>query len=184
MASSRIPTRLVYCVDGTFCNPDGITGRGHGSIGNVYQIHASVKKGHYFDKDTKKMSNREQIYEPGVGSAVDSNFYEKAKAGAFGKGYKDVIRRVYKKCCTLEDTDEVWLFGFSRGAYIVRAVAGLLHHIGALQSDEGGFDSAYSKTLERFVRVDNRSDLGLSQVDQKISRLPSQPFCPPLAFAR
>jgi len=67
------------------------------------------------------------------------NFFDEAKAGASGHGYKNIKRRVYKKCCTLEESDKIWLFGFSRGAFIVRAVAGLLHHIGALQSDEQDF---------------------------------------------
>ena len=85
-------------------------------------------------------------------------------SGAQGKGFKSIIRRVYKRCCSLQETDQVWLFGFSRGAYIVRAVAGLLHHIGALQSVERDFDNMYEKALKRYVSTDIRSDLGLGQV--------------------
>ncbi|KAL8783816.1 MAG: hypothetical protein Q9213_004362 [Squamulea squamosa] len=162
MASSGLPTRLIYCVDGTYCTPDGTHPRGRGNISNVYRIYASVKKG-YCVNDDKKEFNQEKVYEPGLGSADNLNLLEKAKAGASGKGYKEIIRRVYKKCCTLNDTDEVWLYGFSRGAYIVRAVAGLLHHIGALQSVEKDFDSVYPQALKRYVRADNRSELGLGQ---------------------
>ena len=164
MASSSIPTRLIYCVDGTYCNPDGNERPSHGNISNVYRIYASIKRGLCFDGGANKMFNQEKIYEPGIGSADDLSLLEKVKAGASGKGYKEIIRRVYQKCCTLDKTDEVWLFGFSRGAFIVRAVAGLLHNIGALQADESVFESAYSKALRRYSKAGNRSDLGLGQV--------------------
>ena len=174
MASSRIPTRLVYCVDGTYCTPDGTDRGGHGNITNVYRIYASVKKEQCFDESTKTWFNQDKKYEPGIGSADEINFWEKAKAGVSGKGYKDIIRRVYKKCCTLESTDEVWLFGFSRGAYIVRAVAGLLHHIGVLQSVERDFDSVYDEVLKKYVKAENRSEVGTGQVSQENVVLRSQ----------
>jgi len=183
MAYPKIPTRLIYCVDGTYCTPDGTNHRGHGNISNVYRIYASIKKGRCCDENTKQEFNQEKFYEQGIGSADDLKFFDKAKAGASGQGYKDIIRRVYKKCCTLEESDEVWLFGFSRGAYIVRAVAGLLHHIGALLSVEQDFDSVYPKALQQYVSTDNRRELGLGQVSQKISRLLSQPFRPSLRTA-
>lgn len=171
MASSKIPTRLIYCVDGTYYMPDGTDRRGHGNISNVYRIYASIKKGRCFDEEIKKEFNQEKFYESGIGSADDLKFFDKAKAGVSGQGYKDIIRRVYKKCCTLEESDEVWLFGFSRGAFIVRAVAGLLHHIGALQSDEQDFDNVYPEALKQYVSTDNRPEHGLGQVSQKTSRL-------------
>ncbi|KAL8724974.1 MAG: hypothetical protein Q9166_007648 [cf. Caloplaca sp. 2 TL-2023] len=157
MASS--PTRLIICVDGTYCTPDGTKPPGNGNVSNVYRIYASVKSGPCFDG-----FKQEKEYEPGIGSADDINFFDKAKAGVFGKGYKDLIRTVYKRCCSLEETDEVWLFGFSRGAYIVRAVAGLLHHIGVLQSSKNDFDSAYAKVLRDYVKVENRLEIGKGQL--------------------
>jgi len=102
-----------------------------------------IKKGRFLHEEIKKEFNQETFNESRIGSTDDLNFFDKAKAGASGQGYKFIIRRVYKKCCTLEESDEVWLFGFSRGAFIVRAVAGLLHHIGALQSDEQDFNNVY-----------------------------------------
>lgn len=176
MASSRIPTRLIYCVDGTYCTPDGTDRRGHGNISNIYRIFASVKKGRCFDEVIKKEFSQEKIYEEGVGSADDLNFFDKAKAGALGKGYKDIIRRVYKRCCTLEESDEVWLFGFSRGAFIVRAVAGLLYHIGALPPDEQDFDHVYPEAIKKYVSTDKRTELGLGRVSPKTPRLFPWPF--------
>ncbi len=102
--------------------------------------------------------------ESGIGSADDLNFFDKAKAGASGQGHKIIKRRAYKKCCILEESDEVWLSGFSRGAFIVRAVAGLLHHFGALQSDEQDFNNVYPQATKQYVSTDNRPEHGLGQV--------------------
>lgn len=40
------------------------------------------------------------------------------------------------------------MFGFSRGAFIVRAVAGMLQHLGALRLDEIGFDTKFKDGLK------------------------------------
>lgn len=172
MASSKIPTRLICCVDGTYCTPDGTSRRGHGNISNVYRIYASVKNGLCFDEHTNQEFIQEKYYEEGIGSADDLNFFDKLKAGARGKGYKHMIRRIYQKCCTLEQTDEVWFFGFSRGAYIVRAVAGLLDHLGALQTNEQGFNHAFAKAVKQYVSTDNGSDVGPGKVSHEKARMP------------
>lgn len=45
--------------------------------------------------------------------------------------------------------NEIWLFGFSRGAYVVRAVASLLHHIRALTSAGNlDFDKDFKHALQ------------------------------------
>ena len=65
----------------------------------------------------------------------------------------------------MDAKDEIWLYGFSRGAYIVRAVAGLLHHIGSLKSAGGSqFEKEYSDALKVYSDLKNRSNLGLGQV--------------------
>lgn len=183
MASSEIPTRLIYCVDGTYCTPDGTHHPSYGNISNVYRIWACIKKGRCFDKESKKEFNQEKHYEAGLGSADDIKLLDKATAGMIGKGYQDSIRRVYRECCRLKQSDEVWLFGFSRGAFVVRAVAGLLHHIGVLQSDEQDFDKMYLQALKKYVSADNRPEPGPGQVSLKTSRsLPSH-FRSPHPFA-
>ncbi|KAL9611274.1 MAG: hypothetical protein Q9167_004071 [Letrouitia subvulpina] len=89
-ASSRIPTRLIYCVDGTYCTPDGTDRRSHDNINNVYRIYASVKRGLCHDESTKKNFNQEKIYEEGIGSADDINFFKKAKAAWFVGAHIDM----------------------------------------------------------------------------------------------
>ena len=165
MASSKPPTRLICCVDGTYCTPDGPRGLGQGNISNVYRICASVKVGRCLDEISQKEFIQEKIYEDGIGSADNIGRFEKVKAGILGHGYKAIIQRVYERCCLLEATDEVWLYGFSRGAYICRAVAGLLCNIGSLQSaGTHRFESEYSKSLEAYENPEKRAVIGPGQV--------------------
>ena len=166
MASSKPPTRLICCVDGTYFTPDGSDGKGHGNITNVYRIYASIKTGKCFDKITQKEYIQEKIYEPGIGSANELSQYDKTRAGVWGTGFEKIIRRIYENCSKLDANDEIWLYGFSRGAYIVRAVAGLLHWIWALQSaGSEGFEAEFSKALRFYVdNKEQRSRSGPGQV--------------------
>lgn len=169
MASSKPPTRLICCVDGTYFTPDGSDGKGHGNITNVYRIYASVKTGKCFDKITGKEYFQRKIYEQGIGSTDDLNLYDKTRAGVWGIGFGKIIRKIYEECSQLDADDEIWLYGFSRGAYIVRAVAGLLHWIWALQSaGSDRFEAEFSKALRFYVdHKEQRSRSGPGQVSQK-----------------
>ena len=82
--------------------------------------------------------------------------------GVFGVGYQDQIRQVYEGCCTfgIHPDDEIWLFGFSRGAYVVRAVASLLHHLMALTSaGTPAFEKHYREALKIYRGMRKTSKL-------------------------
>jgi uncharacterized protein (DUF2235 family) len=52
---------------------------------------------------------------------------------ALGVGVKRNVLNLYKFLCrNYNDGDRVWAFGFSRGAFTVRVLAGLIHHEGLL----------------------------------------------------
>ena len=103
MASTTPMRRLVCCVDGTYCTPNGMHKRGYGNISNTYRVRASIKQGVCQDSVTNKEVKQETIYKEGIGSADDINLYEKAKAGISGKGYKHMIREIYERCCMLDE---------------------------------------------------------------------------------
>ncbi|XHX79755.1 MAG: DUF2235 domain-containing protein [Stenomitos frigidus ULC029] len=69
------------------------------------------------------------FYEEGVGT----QWYDKLPGGAFGWGIDANIKNAYRfLCLNYEAGDEIYLFGFSRGAYTVRSLGGLLHCAGLL----------------------------------------------------
>ncbi|KAF4478988.1 hypothetical protein CGGC5_v012775 [Colletotrichum fructicola Nara gc5] len=121
--------RIVVCVDGTWFNEDGREGHGHGNNSNVFRIYASVKIGKTTDGDGNEV---EQIakYFPGIGT--NKMPLNRFNDGMTGKGCEEQIQEVYASqyCCReiKSKDDEVWLFGFSRGAYVVRAVSVLLNN--------------------------------------------------------
>lgn len=84
----------------------------------------------------------------------------------FGNPAIDQIRDVYEHCClTTGKDDEVWLFGFSRGAFVVRAVAGLLHYIGALKSaGEESFKDDFNNALKVYKMLQQDNKLGVGRV--------------------
>jgi uncharacterized protein (DUF2235 family) len=64
-------------------------------------------------------------YHAGVGAGND--FAKKYLGGAIGLGLKKIVNDAYETLVeNYESGDEIYLFGFSRGAYAVRALAGMI----------------------------------------------------------
>jgi len=82
-------------------------------------------------------------YHPGVGTMAAPGFVTKIGAIAaeiaglaFGYGVKDDICDAYIFICrNFDPDDKLYLFGFSRGAYTVRALASLIHMYGLVPRD-------------------------------------------------
>jgi uncharacterized protein (DUF2235 family) len=85
-------------------------------------------------------------YHPGVGTMAAPGFATKVGAKvaelaglAFGYGLNDDIAGAYIFICrNFQPQDKLYLFGFSRGAYTVRAVASMLHMYGLVPADNEG----------------------------------------------
>ena len=70
-----------------------------------------------------------------------------------GYGLDDEILGGYRFICEqYEDSAEIFLFGFSRGAYTVRVLAGFIHMVGLLPPDQLNIANygltAYKKSSE------------------------------------
>jgi hypothetical protein len=90
------------------------------------------------------------FYDDGVGTA---NFkLWKIVGGAFGVGLSRNVRQLYKELVRIYDggaePDQIFLFGFSRGAFTVRTLAGLIANQGILPRREDDDPRA----LDRRVR--------------------------------
>ncbi len=69
-------------------------------------------------------------YIRGVGTSWD----ERILGGGFGYGISDNIKEGYQFICSnYAAGDRIFLFGFSRGAYTARSIAGFIHNMGILK---------------------------------------------------
>lgn len=81
------------------------------------------------------LQGNEQIihYVQGVGTKT----FERIRGGGFGYGISDNIKDGYKFLVSnYEDGDDIYIFGFSRGAYTARSLAGLIRNVGILKREK------------------------------------------------
>ena len=72
------------------------------------------------------------FYQRGVGTGA----FDRYSGGAFGEGLSENIRRAYKFLSRYyEDGDQIFIFGFSRGAYTARSLVGYIAAAGLLKGD-------------------------------------------------
>ncbi|ACK86388.1 DUF2235 domain-containing protein [Methylorubrum extorquens] len=142
-----MPKNIVICCDGTG-NEIGET------ISNVLKLYRILEK-----DDTQRV-----YYSSGIGTIGYRNAWQRLKQetrGVFGlaTGYgldEDVLAAYRFLCDAYEDGDRVWLFGFSRGAYTVRALAGFINVIGLLRPDQVNL-AGYAFAAYKQVSVSNRA---------------------------
>ncbi|GAA2287115.1 DUF2235 domain-containing protein [Streptomyces atrovirens] len=112
--------RLVVCCDGTWNFAD------QPSKTNVAKVALSVRPGSAAGKEQRV------YYHSGVGT----HRRERLRGGAFGAGLSRNVVDAYRFLVeTYEPDDELFLFGFSRGAFTARSLAGLVHNSGILRRD-------------------------------------------------
>ncbi|MFW1953310.1 DUF2235 domain-containing protein [Acinetobacter beijerinckii] len=109
--------KLMYFFDGTWNDPADNT--------NVYKIYQLIKN----------LNNRdiECIYDEGVGVMP----FTRVIGGFTGLGLNENILDAYLSLSKYYDPNnppEIWFFGFSRGAYTARSLAGLINKCGLLKT--------------------------------------------------
>jgi len=117
--------RLVVCSDGTWNEPDQ-TDRGERCPSNVVITDRAVAP-----QDSKGVP-QVSFYDRGVGTAWG---LDKLVGGAFGTGLSRNVEDGYRFLVDNHgpDDDSLFLFGFSRGAYTVRSLVGLIRKCGLLK---------------------------------------------------
>lgn len=115
--------RLVVCCDGTWNLPD------QQSPTNVTKVALAVA-----DTDVDGTEQR-VFYHHGVGSSR----WERIRGGAFGFGLSRDVQETYRFLVqNYEPGDELFFFGFSRGAFTARSTIGLVRNAGILRSEQVG----------------------------------------------
>ena len=132
--------RIVICSDGT--GNSAIKGRGT----NVFKLFEAVDlDGHRADPEK---TPQVAIYDDGVGTQTFTPV--KIVAGATGWGLSRNVKHLYKELARIYDPgDEIFMFGFSRGAFTVRTLAGFIAACGLV--NPARLDVKTFKGLERAV---------------------------------
>ena len=120
-------TSLVICCDGTWNSADQVTKDGNPCVTNVLKLAVRTSK--------RKADGSLQIvyYDQGVGTG---NAADRLLGGAFGDGLvANVIDSYRFLIANYDPKDDIYIFGFSRGAYTARCIAGLVSRCGILRRD-------------------------------------------------
>jgi uncharacterized protein (DUF2235 family) len=136
--------RLIVCCDGTWNTPD--------QTKNDLPCPTNVVK--LFNAVAEEADGVKQLsyYHPGVGT--EGSGLSRALGGAYGAGLgKNIVSAYAWLAAHYEPNDQIFLFGFSRGAFTVRSLGGFLARCGLL--DLGGLSPK-----EAFARVQHAYEDG------------------------
>jgi uncharacterized protein (DUF2235 family) len=122
---------IVICCDGTGNEISE-------NISNVLKLYRTLRK------TTKTDPLQVVFYDPGVGTLARPDPWTRHRQDAVaifglatGYGLDDNVLAAYTFLIRQYETgDAIYLFGFSRGAYTVRVLAGLVHKVGLLASQQ------------------------------------------------
>ncbi|MFD1811506.1 DUF2235 domain-containing protein [Rhodococcus gannanensis] len=125
-----MPKRLVVCCDGTWNSPD------EKNPTNVSKIALAIAPSDASGKEQRT------YYGSGVGTRKNERF----RGGAFGVGLSRDVRNAYRFLVdNFEPGDEIYFFGFSRGAFTARSTAGFVARCGILRREHTHrIDEAYA----------------------------------------
>lgn len=136
-----MPKNILIFSDGTG-QAGGVRPDQH--LSNVYKLYRATRIG---PDSTIDPAQQIAFYDPGLGSdEVEGPLYSRVVRGtrkflssAFGTGFTRNVADCYENILRVyESGDRIFLFGFSRGAYTVRSVAGVMNLCGVPTIDENG----------------------------------------------
>ncbi|MQY21239.1 DUF2235 domain-containing protein [Nocardia macrotermitis] len=141
--------RLVVCCDGTWGSASNPLVTNVVKIAEAVRLDAAVEAGGSIGQRV--------FYTDGPGSR--GYFMDKYLGGAFGLGLDAGLSTMYwQLVLNWEPDDEIFVFGFSRGAYIARSLTGLIHRIGLLTAEamiDGKFPEAMRIFRQRKANPDD-----------------------------
>lgn len=122
-ARKNVFKNIVVCSDGTWNRPEQNT---KDSASNVLKLSRRI--------ETQRGAHSQQVfYDWGLGS-----YHDALRGGISGHGLDKNVLDAYRYIVhNYDDDSQLFLFGFSRGAYTVRALCGLINNIGILHSQYG-----------------------------------------------
>ena len=147
--------RLVLFCDGTWNVPDKLD-EGKVCPSNVAKLALSVAT------EAPDGTPQHVFYGKGVGTGV----WDRVRGGAFGAGLSEHVLDAYRFIVErYERDDQIYLFGFSRGAYTARSVAGLISNSGIVRREH---DDKIGDAYDLYRRRDKPSQP--NEIEAKLFR--------------
>lgn len=138
-------TNLVVCCDGTWNTAEQRHDGAPVPI-NVVRLYNALA-------DENKGIKQLKYYHPGVGT--EAGWLDRAMGGATGKGLDANIKSAYHWLCRNYQVDaDIYLFGFSRGAYTVRSLGGMIARCGLLDLNKVKGESRRTPSIARAMQGD------------------------------
>ncbi|MHC1743112.1 MAG: DUF2235 domain-containing protein [Syntrophobacteraceae bacterium] len=121
------PKKLVVFFDGTWNREDQHRADGRSCPTNVAKLFEATLP------DDPNGSPQIVHYVRGVGTRAS----QRLRGGGFGMGISENIMEGYRFLVSnYEPQDEIYIFGFSRGAYTARSLAGMIYNMGILKREK------------------------------------------------
>jgi uncharacterized protein (DUF2235 family) len=153
--------RLVVCFDGTWNRPDDTPWDGDRNT-NVRKFYESVLREQHPDGVTQWA-----WYDKGVGT----RWNERIRGGAFGYGIDENIKQGYEYLVhNYDEGDEIFVIGFSRGAYTARSLVGLIRNSGLVRHTDR-IEHAYALYRQRDEGPDTPEALDFRQTHAREVRI-------------
>lgn len=136
--SLKMPKRIIVCCDGTW--QDGVGSEERSLYTNILRLARMID---HEDRRFQPAISQVVFYQSGIGS--DRNLFSKYVEGTTGGSLGDKVEEAYAFIAhNYRPGDEIFLFGFSRGAYTARMVAMFIGEIGILnRTDMDHFASIF-----------------------------------------
>lgn len=129
--------RIVICADGTWNRPEEDLAKDVPT--NVLKLARAIAP------IAADGVPQQVFYDWGVGS-----YHDKVSGGATGKGLnKNVVDDYRYIVQNFQEGDELCFFGFSRGAYTIRALCGLINNCGIIKRDDANLINEAFKLYKR-----------------------------------
>lgn len=134
-----MPKNIILCSDGT----GNISIKGRGT--NVFKMFEAID---LHNPRTRQIA----YYDDGVGTSKFKPLM--ILGGAFGLGLSRNVRQLYTELVrSYEPGDKIYLFGFSRGAFTVRNLAGFINAAGIFDRNKAKDDVALRRSVRTAYRL-------------------------------
>ena len=141
MMEGPVTRNLIVCLDGTRNEPE----TGATNVARIYDI--AIKDGRqlaYYDPGVGTMGARAAVTRTGKRLTQIAGLL-------VGYGVKENVEEAYRFLMdNYQADDQIYIFGFSRGAYTARALAGLLRTVGLLRP---GADNLIPYALKLYTKA-------------------------------